>query len=189
MDNHFEQYPARVTSIVQRSLLEQRKVFLWGMVEDDSARTIVEQLCYLAATDAQQPIHFYINSPGGVVTAGNTIYDMMNTLSTPVYTYCMGFAASMGSILLSAGEKGNRYIFPTAEVMIHQPSMGGFQARAKDIEINAKQIVKAKEISARILAENCGKDIKTILRDFDRDYWMDAQEAINYGIVDKMATG
>ncbi len=177
----------RVSNIVQRSLLQQRKVFLWGMVEDESARTIVEQFYYLNEQDGEAPIHFYINSPGGMVTAGNTIYDTMNSISAPVYTYCTGFAASMGSILLSAGEKGNRYIFPTAEVMIHQPGMGGFQARAKDIEIHAQQIMKTKELSARILAANCGKDVKTIMRDFDRDYWMDAKEAIAYGIVDKMA--
>lgn len=182
------QYPSRVSNLVQRSLLDQRKIFLWGMVEDESARTIVEQLHYLNALDANAPIHFYINSPGGVVTAGYTIYDTMNIIPAPVYTYCIGFAASMGSVLLSAGEKGNRYIFPTAEVMIHQPSMGGFQARAKDIEIHAQQIIKAKEVSAKILAANCGKDVKTIMKDFDRDYWMDAQEAITYGIVDKLAT-
>ncbi|OSZ81750.1 ATP-dependent Clp protease proteolytic subunit [Chitinophagaceae bacterium IBVUCB1] len=186
MDIVTEQY-ARVSNIVQRNLLQQRKVFLWGMVEDESARTIVEQLHYLSAQDAASPIHFYINSPGGVVTAGNAIYDTMNSIAAPVYTYCMGFAASMGSVLLSAGDKGNRYIYPTAEVMIHQPSMGGFQARAKDIEIHAQQIVKAREISATILATNCGKDIQTILQDFDRDYWMNAEEAIAYGIVDKMA--
>ncbi len=178
--------PTRVSNIVQRNLLQQRKIFLWGMVEDETAKVIVEQLHYLSAQD-ESPIHFYINSPGGVVTAGYAIYDMINTIAAPVYTYCMGFAASMGSVLLSAGEKGHRYIFPTAEVMIHQPSMGGFQARAKDIEIHAQQIVKAREISAKILAANCGKDVKTILRDFDRDYWMDAQEAIAYGIVDKLA--
>lgn len=187
MEQVLDKYAPRVSNIVQRNLLEQRKIFLWGMVEDESAKTIVEQLCYLSSVDEEKPIHFYINSPGGVVTAGYTIYDMMQTLSTPVYTYCIGFAASMGSVLLSAGEKGNRYIFPTAEVMIHQPSMGGFQARAQDIEIHARQIVKARETSARILADNCGKDIKTIMKDFDRDYWMNAKEALAYGIVDKMA--
>lgn len=188
MDIVTEQYTPKVSTIVQRSLLQQRKVFLWGMVEDESARNIVEQLHYLSVQDSESPIHFYINSPGGVVTAGNTILDTMNTISTPVYTYCIGFAASMGSILLSAGEKGNRYIFPTAEVMIHQPGMGGFQARAKDIEIHAQQIMKTKELSAKILAANCGKDVKTIMRDFDRDYWMDAKEALAYGIVDKLAS-
>lgn len=187
MRKEHEQYPYHISNLVQKNLLEQRKIFLWGAVEDESAKTIVEQLCYLSSVDAEKPIHFYINSPGGMVTSGYAIYDLMNALSTPVYTYCIGFAASMGSILLSAGEKGNRYIYPTAEVMIHQPGMGGFQARAKDIEIHAQQIVKAKELSARILAENCGKSIETIMNDFDRDYWMDAKESVAYGIVDKIA--
>jgi ATP-dependent Clp protease protease subunit len=135
-----------------------------------------------------KPIHFYINSPGGMVTAGNAIHDMMQSIPAPVYTYCIGHAASMAAILLSAGEKGNRYIYPLAEVMIHQPSMGGFQARLWEIEIHAKQIAKAKEAAARILAANCGKDIQRIKDDFDKDYWMDAREAIDYGIVDKLAS-
>ncbi len=186
-ENEQQLHATRISTLLQKNLLEQRKIFLWGMVEDNSAKEIVEQLCYLDAVKPKEPIHFYINSPGGVVTSGYAIYDMMRSISSPVYTYCIGFAASMGSVLLSAGEKGNRYIYPTAEVMIHQPSMGGFQARARDIEIHAQQIKKAKEISARILAENCGKSINTVLKDFDRDYWMDAQEALAYGIVDKIA--
>ena len=174
--------------IMNKNLLEHRMIFLWGAVEDDNARVIVEQLCYLSAADPDKPIHFYINSPGGMVTAGNAIYDMMHSISAPVYTYCIGLAASMASILLSAGKKGNRYVYPLAEVMIHQPSMGGFRARMWEIEIHARQIAKAKETSARILAENCGKDIQRIKDDFDKDYWMDAREAIAYGIVDKMVT-
>lgn len=172
--------------VVSRRLMEQRKIFLWGGVMDENARIIVEQLCYLSSVDAAQPIHFYINSPGGMVTAGNAIHDMMQAIPAPVYTYCIGYAASMAAILLSAGEKGNRYIYPLAEVMIHQPSAGGIQGRMWEIEIHAKQIAKAKETAARILAANCGKDTRRIKNDFDKDYWMDAQEAIEYGIVDKL---
>ncbi len=177
---------AGMQMVLNKNLLEQRMIFLWGVVEDENARTIVEQLCYLSATDAQKPIHLYINSPGGMVTAGNAIYDMMQHVSAPVYTYCIGNAASMAAILLSAGEKGYRYIYPLAEVMIHQPSMGGFKARLWEIEIHARQIAKAKEMAAKILAANCGKDVQQVKEDFDKDYWMDAQEAIAYGIVDKL---
>ena len=177
---------AGMEQVLNKNLLEQRMIFLWGAVEDDNARTIVEQLYYLSAVDPAKPVHFYINSPGGMVTAGNAIHDMMQSIPVPVYTYCIGHAASMAVTLLSAGEKGNRYIYPTAEVMIHQPSMGSFKARLWEIEIHARQIAKAKDMTARILAANCGKDIQRIKDDFDKDYWMDAQEAIDYGIVDKL---
>lgn len=177
---------AGMQQVLNKNLLEQRMIFLWGAVEDDNARTIVEQLCYLARMDAAAPIHFYINSPGGMVTAGNAIHDMMQSIPAPVYTYCIGMAASMSATLLSAGDKGNRYIYPLAEVMIHQPSMGSFKARLWEIEIHARQIAKAKEMTARILAANCGKDIERIKEDFDKDYWMSAEEALAYGIVDKL---
>jgi ATP-dependent Clp protease protease subunit len=178
---------AGMQRVLNKNLLDQRMVFLWGAVEDSNARIIVEQLCYLSAAEPATPIHFYINSPGGMVTAGNAIHDIMKSIAAPVYTYCVGYAASMASILLSAGERGNRYIYPLAEVMIHQPSMGEFRARLWEIEIHARQIAKAKEQSARILAANCGQEIERIKEDFDKDYWMDAQEAIQYGIVDKLA--
>ena len=158
-------------------------------MDENSSRTIVEQLIYLEAMQPATPVHLYINCPGGSVPAGYAIYDMMQAISSPVYTYCIGFAASMASILLSGGEKGNRYIYPTAEVMIHQPLTGGFQANSADIEINAKQIIKTKELTAAILAANCGQSKQKILKDFDRDYWMNADEAIAYGIVDKMMAG
>lgn len=186
-ENNHNIYP-QPKYLLEKNLLEQRKVFLWGAVEDSTAKQIVEQLTYLTAQDAKAPIHFYINSPGGIVTSGYAIHDIMNNISCPVYTYCLGFAASMGSILLSAGEKGHRYIFPTAEVMIHQPSMGGFRATYADIEIHALQIMKAKELSAKILAKNCDQTIKKVLEDFDRDYWMDAKEAVKYGIVDHIVS-
>ncbi len=170
-----------------KKFLEKRKIFLWGPVMDESAEKIVNQLLYLEMTDPGKPITFYINSPGGSVTAGLSIYDTMKMISSPVYTVCFGFAASMGSILLSGGEKGKRAIFPHGEVMIHQPSLGGyFQDQATNLEITARQIKKTKIESARILADNCGQNIDKILKDFDRDYWMDAQESLEYGIVDKI---
>ncbi|MCS6820147.1 MAG: ATP-dependent Clp protease proteolytic subunit, partial [Chitinophagales bacterium] len=132
-------------------------------------------------------IYFYINSPGGVVTSGMVIYDTIRMIQSPVHTICMGLAASMGSILLSCGKKGNRYIFPHGRVMIHQPSLGGMYGQATDIEITAREIQKIKELSAQILAENCGKTFEQIMKDFDRDYWMNANEAIEYGIVDQIA--
>lgn len=170
-----------------KKFLEKRKIFLWGAVMDDSAEKIVNQLLYLEMTDPGKEITFYINSPGGSVTAGLSIYDTMKMISSPVSTVCFGYAASMGSILLSGGTKGSRYIFPHGEVMIHQPSLGGyFQDQATNLEITARQIKKTKLESAKILADNCGQPLDKVLKDFDRDYWMDAQESIAYGIVDKL---
>lgn len=173
--------------VFQKKFLEQRRIFLWGVVDDDSARYLVNRLLYLDAEKPGEEITFYINSPGGVVTSGMVIYDTMKMIQSPVSTVCMGLAASMGSILLSAGTKGRRFIYPHGEVMIHQPSIGGyFQAKSVDLEIQARQIEKTKMIGAQILADNCGKTVEQILKDFDRDYWMDANEAIAYGIVDKV---
>lgn len=172
--------------LVRNKLLDQRRIFLWAPVDENSSRLITEQLNYLESTGPAAPIHMYINCPGGVVTAGYAIYDMMQAISSPVYTYCIGFAASMGSILLSGGEKGNRYIYPSAEVMIHQPAIGGFNGNSADIEITARQIRKVKQRTAAILAANCGQTVEQILADFDRDHWMDAEEAVAYGIVDKL---
>jgi ATP-dependent Clp protease protease subunit len=168
-----------------KKFIEQRRVFLWGVVHDDSARHVVNRLLYLEAKDPGKEITFFINSPGGMVTSGMVIYDTMKMISSPVSTVCMGLAASMGSILLSAGKKGRRFIFPHGEVMIHQPSLGGMiRGRASDIEIHAAQIQKTKELGAKILADNCNQSIEKVMKDFDRDYWMDAKEAIAYGIVD-----
>ena len=172
--------------MIDLKFLKQRKIFLWGQVDDDSAKDIVSKLLYLESIDPGEKINFFINSPGGMVTSGFSILDTMNLISSPVSTICMGLAASMGSILLSAGQKGERYIFPLGEVMIHQPSIGLLQGTAVDIEIQSKQIIKTKEISALILAKNCNKTIEEIYKDFDRDYWMDAKESIEYGIVDKV---
>ena len=168
-----------------KKFIEQRKIFLWGVVDDKSSKDITARLLYLEAIDPGKEITFYINSPGGMVTSGMVIYDTMQMISSPVSTVCMGMAASMGSILLSGGEKGRRFIFPNGEVMIHQPSGGG-QGTSADLEIMAQQMQKTKELGARILAENCGQSIEKILKDFDRDYWMDAGESVNYGIVDSV---
>jgi ATP-dependent Clp protease protease subunit len=166
-----------------KKFIEQRKVFLWGAVDDKSAKDITDRLLYLEAIDPGKEITFYINSPGGGVTSGMVVYDTMQMISSPVSTVCMGMAASMGSILLSGGEKGRRFIFPNAEVMIHQPSGGG-RGTSADLEIMAIQIQKAKHMGAKILAENCGQTIEKIMKDFDRDHWMDAKESVAYGIVD-----
>lgn len=171
-----------------KKFLESRKIFLWGPVMDDSARDIVNRLMYLEAMDPGKEITFYINSPGGVVTSGLVIFDTMNMISSPVSTVCIGLAASMASILLSAGKKGKRLIWPSGKVLIHQPSIGGvIQGPASDLEIQAREIVRTKERSAQILADRCGKKVDEIMEDFDRDYWMDAKESIKYGIVDKIA--
>ena len=166
-----------------KKFIEQRKIFLWGPVEDKSAKDITDRLLYLEALDPGKEITFYINSPGGVVTSGMVIYDTMQMISSPVSTVCMGMAASMGSILLSGGQKGRRFIFPHGEVMIHQPSGGG-RGTSADLEIMAVQMQKAKDMGAKILAGNCGHSVEKIMKDFDRDYWMDAKESVAYGIVD-----
>lgn len=175
-----------IQKLIDMKFLEQRKIFLWGPVDDDSARDIVSRLLYLESVKPGEKITFYINSPGGIITSGYSILDTMNLLTSPVSTVCMGLAASMGSILLSAGKKGERYIYPLGEVMIHQPSIEYLQGRASDIEIHARQIAKSKEIAAGILAKNCSQTLEQILKDFDRDYWMNAAESIAYGIVDKV---
>ena len=186
-----EEQPSPESKILAKKLekqfFEKRAVYLWGVVEDKSAKDIVSKLLLLDSDKPGEEIKLYINSPGGVVTSGMVIYDTMRMISSPVSTICMGLAASMGSILLSAGVKGKRSIFPHGEVMIHQPSLGGyFQGTSADLEIQAIQTLKTKELGARILAENCDKTFEQIMKDFDRDYWMDAKEAIEYGIVDSI---
>lgn len=183
-ENPMEQFSAAAFGPYNKKFLEQRKIFFWGVVHDNSAKEIVNKLLYLDAVDPGKEIKLYINSPGGVVTSGMVVYDTMQMISSPVSTICMGMAASMGSILLSGGTKGKRFIFPHGEVMIHQPSIGGAQGTSADLEILASQIDKTKEISAQILADNCGQPFDKVMKDFDRDYWMNAQEAVAYGIVD-----
>ena len=164
---------------------KNRNIYLWGPVEDRSAKDVVNRLLLLDADKPGEEINFYINSPGGVVTSGMVIYDVMKMVKSPVSTICMGLAASMGSILLSAGTKGRRFIFPHGEVMIHQPSLGGyFRGVSADLEIHAKQIQKTKELGAKILSENCGQPYEKVLKDLERDYWMSAEESLEYGIVD-----
>lgn len=172
---------------LERYFFEKRAVYLWGVVDDKSAKDVVSKLLLLDADKPGEEIRFYINSPGGVVTSGMVMYDTMQMIKSPVSTICMGLAASMGSILLSGGKKGSRYIFPHGEVMIHQPSLGGYiQGVSADLEIQAEQTRRVKEIGANILAKNCGKTVEQIMKDFDRDYWMDAKAAVEYGIADKI---
>lgn len=172
----------KVQDRIDNQQLEDRTIFLWGQVDDRSAKHVVDRLLYLDSISNEE-IKLYINSPGGYVTSGFTMYDTIKQIKSPVSTICTGLAASMGSILLSVGEKGRRFIQPHARVMIHQPS-GGARGQASDIEITAKEIIKTKEISAKILADNCGQDYEKVLKDFNRDHWMDAKESVAYGIVD-----
>ena len=177
----------KVQDAIDHSLLEQRKVFLWGMVEDGSAKHVIDRLLYLDSISHDE-IQLFINSPGGYVTSGFAMYDTIKQIKSPVSTICTGLAASMGSLLLSVGEKGRRFIQPHARVMIHQPS-GGAQGQASDIEITAQEIIKTKELSAQILADNCGQTFEKIMKDFQRDHWMGAQESVDYGIVDGIYEG
>ena len=170
---------------LEKIFFEKRSIYLWGVVDDKSAREVTTKMMLLEYDKPGDEIKFYINSPGGVVTSGMVMYDTMRMIKSPVTTICMGLAASMGSILLSGGVKGKRYIYPHGEVMIHQPSLGGhIRGVSADLEIQAEQTRRVKEIGARILAENCGKTIEQIMRDFDRDYWMDADQALSDGIVE-----
>lgn len=171
----------------EQKLIEQRKVFLWGPVTDESAKKVTDRILYLETIDPGKEINFYINSPGGVVTSGMVVYDAIKLISSPVNTICMGLAASMGSILLSVGAKGKRVIWPSGRVMIHQPSLGGAYGQATDLEITATEIQKTKEMGARILSENCGQAYDKVMADLERDYWMNAEEAVKYGIVDAIA--
>jgi ATP-dependent Clp protease protease subunit len=177
----------RLKDLIDEKILLTRKVFLWGQVDDDSAKHVIERLLYLELKDPNKEIQLIINSPGGYVTSGFAIYDTIKSITSPISTVCAGFAASMGSILLSAGAKGRRFVLPHARVMIHQPS-GGAGGPASNIEIQMEEIVKTKKLGAEILASNCGQPLEKIMKDFNRDYWMSAEEAVNYGIVDEQLT-
>ena len=172
----------KVQELIEEKFLEERKVFLWGQVDDASAKHVIDRLLYLDLQNSKE-IQLVINSPGGYVTSGFAIYDTIKSLKSPVSTVCSGLAASMGSILLSAGAKGRRFMQPHAQVMIHQPS-GGARGQASNIEIQAREIIKTRELSAQILADNCGQKVDKVMKDFDRDYWMNAEESLAYGIVD-----
>ena len=166
-------------------LLKDRIVFVGGEIEDAMANAIVAQLLFLQAQDAKAEISMYINSPGGSVTAGLAIYDTMQFLKCPIATYCVGQAASMGAILLAGGEKGKRFALPNTRIMIHQP-WGGAQGKASDIEITAKEILRLKEILNGILAKHAGKGLEEVEKDTDRDHFMSAAEAKEWGIVDQV---
>ena len=166
-------------------LLNDRIIFLSDEVNDTTASLVVAQMLFLEAQDPDKDISFYINSPGGSVTAGMAIYDTMQFIKCDVSTICLGMAASMGAFLLSSGTKGKRFALPHSEVMIHQP-LGGARGQASDIQIQAEQILRVKATLNRILAENTGKPLEVIERDTDRDNYMTAQEALEYGLVDKV---
>ncbi|RWU12797.1 ATP-dependent Clp endopeptidase proteolytic subunit ClpP [Pseudidiomarina gelatinasegens] len=168
-------------------LLKERVIFCCGQVEDHMANLIVAQLLFLESDNPDKDIYLYINSPGGAVTAGMAIYDTMRFIKPDVSTVCMGQAASMGAFLLAGGAQGKRFCLPNSRVMIHQP-LGGFQGQASDFEIHARQILDIKDKLNRMLAENTGKDIEQVAKDTDRDYFMSAQEAVDYGVVDKVLT-
>lgn len=177
----------RIKERIAEQFLHSRQVFVWGAIFDKSCEEIVEKLLYLENEDPGKPIYMFINSPGGVITAGMAVFDVMNMITSPVYTIVMGMAASMGAILFAAGKKGHRYAFPHAKVMIHQPLISGqIIAPAIDIKIHANEIRKTREELNRILAEATGHPVSKIETDTDRDYYLTGEEAVNYGIADKL---
>lgn len=168
-------------------LLKDRIIFLGGPIDDNVANAVIAQMLFLEAEDPDKDIHLYINSPGGVVTAGMAIYDTMQYIKPDVSTICVGSAASMGAVLLTAGAKGKRYALPHACVMIHQP-LGGVQGQASEIEIHAREILRMREELNGILASRSGQDIEVVARDTDRDNFMSAQDAVEYGLIDEVLT-
>ncbi len=168
-------------------LLKDRIILLGSAIDDNVANSIVAQLLFLAAEDPDKDISLYINSPGGSITSGMAIYDTMNFIKPNVSTICIGMAASMGAFLLQAGEKGKRFALPNAEIMIHQP-LGGTQGQASDIKIHAERIIKMREKLNQIMADNTGQPLEVIERDTERDYFMSAEQAKDYGLIDKVMT-
>ena len=168
-------------------LLKDRIIMLSGEVNDQVASTIVAQLLFLEAQDPEKDIYFYINSPGGVITSGLSMFDTMNYINPDIVTICMGQAASMGAFLLSAGTKGKRYALPNARIMIHQPS-GGAQGQSTDIQIQATEIQRLKDTLNEVMAKNCGKKAKQLEKDTERDNFMSSKEAVEYGLIDKVLT-
>jgi ATP-dependent Clp protease protease subunit len=181
------QFGERAYDIYSR-LLKDRIVFLGGLINDAVANTIIAQMLFLESQDQKKDINFYINSPGGSVTSALAIYDVMNYVKPDIATYCVGMAASAGAVLLTAGQKGKRFALPNAEIMIHQV-MGGAEGQATEIEIEAKHILRIKEKINEILAKHTGRSVKTIEQDTDRNFFMDAEEAKKYGIVDTILKG
>ncbi|MBI2099304.1 ATP-dependent Clp endopeptidase proteolytic subunit ClpP [Candidatus Uhrbacteria bacterium] len=179
-----EQFGERAYDIYSR-LLKDRIIFLGDGIEDGVANTIIAQMLFLESQDKEKDIKLYINSPGGSVTAGMAIYDTMQYIKSPVSTICIGMAASMAAVLLSAGEKGKRFILPNSEVMIHQV-MGGVEGQAIDIKIRAERIIKMKDRLNQILSKHTGQPVDKVEKDTDRDYFMSPTEAVKYGLVDKV---
>ena len=181
------QYGERAYDIYSR-LLKDSIIFLGSPINDLVANSIIAQMLHLASQDAKKDIQFYINSPGGSVTSGLAIYDTMQYVKCPISTVCVGMAASMGAVLLAAGQKGKRYVLPNSQIMLHQPA-GGVVGQATEIEITANQIIKIKDRLNKILSRHTGQDVDRIQKDTDRDFYLDAQEAKEYGIVDKVIGG
>jgi ATP-dependent Clp protease protease subunit len=181
--------PTPVGAQIQRKFLEQRKIFLWGAVTDETAKDLTEKLLYLEAVGPGKEINFYMNTPGGSITAGMAVYDTIKLITSPVNIIVTGMAASMGSILLSSVQKGRRFIFPHARVLIHQPLITGrMVGPASDINIQAKEMEKLRAELNQILAEASGQPIEKVARDSDRDFYLNAEEAIAYGLADKIVT-
>ena len=179
--------PGAISEMVQKRFLKDRKIFLWGEVSDESARDVTERLLYLEAEDPGKEIKFYINTPGGSITSGMAVFDTMKLIASPVTVIVTGMAASMGSILLSGAAKGRRLIYPHGRVLIHQPLISGrFMAPAVDINIQAQEMERIRDELNKILAEASGKDLSVVERDSDRDFYLNAAEAIEYGLVDRI---
>lgn len=178
------QFGERAYDIYSR-LLRERIVFLGGLIDDDVANIVIAQLLFLQFEDPKKDISLYINSPGGYIHSGLAILDTMNHIKPDVSTVCVGMAASMGAVILSAGVKGKRFVLPNAEVMIHQP-LGGAEGQASDIEINARHIIRSRETLNKMLAKNTGQPLSKIEKDVDRNFYMSAEEAKKYGIIDKI---
>jgi ATP-dependent Clp protease protease subunit len=166
-------------------LLKDRIIFLGGAIDDNAANSIIAQILFLQTEDPEKDIHLYINSPGGIVTSGLAVYDTMQYVKPDIATYCIGQAASMGALLLAAGAKGKRFALPHSRIMVHQP-MGGFQGQATDVEIHAREILKMKDILNEILAHHTGQSLKKVHSDTDRDFFMSAADAKDYGLVDEV---
>src|SRR3989344_1682787 len=178
------QFGERAYDIYSR-LLRERIVFLGGLIDDDVANIVIAQLLFLQSEDPKKDISLYVNSPGGYIHSGLAIIDTMNHIKPEVSTVCVGMAASMGAMILSSGAKGKRFVLPNAEIMIHQP-LGGAEGQASDIEINAKHIIKSRELLNKMLAKNTGQPLEKIDKDVDRNFYMTAEEAKKYGIIDKI---
>ena len=187
MAKNEEQKPEDVSVVIQKKFLEERKIFLWGDVSDKSAKDITEKLLYLEWTGPGKDITFYINTPGGSITAGMAIFDTMKMISSPVSVVVTGIAASMGSILLSGAPKGRRFLYPHSRVMIHQPLISGrMVAPAVDINIQAEEMEKLRSELNQILADASGKPLKQVEKDTDRDFYLNAEEALEYGLADEI---